>query len=246
MICIVFQSDPRSADSNELSFLARETSIPTDEKVHHRLDAWKKPLKQQHSHSPVSSSSYNYLHNWHVQGSRRDAGRANEFSNHYIPGYSQPAASQRRDNADETERGFKEPEERMAKQLNGHHKNPHAKEKGLRDPYNRVLPRTDVDVRTEQKADGLLQQKSKIDSSKSLAAQLENHLASRKAGKIHRNDGSSHKHSNSAKQVGNSERSLTSLENSNKLKQINGFSYGVPEGQVSRFSTENLLREGSR
>ena len=122
-------------------------------------------------------------------------------------------------------------------------KHAYLKEKGLRDPLNRVLPRTDVAAHerdrkgTSHDDDRHQGMNGNVDSSNSLASQIANHLAAQKAKEKAKQSNGVHPQSKAVhpKEHKNTNGlSLTSMENKSKLKQANGFSYGVPKGQVCK------------
>ena len=176
---------------------------------------------------------YNYLQSPNLQTNNRD--KVNENTHAYNPVHVQPPNSQleRGGTFEQTEVRIKESESgRNVKQSNGHHKALHFKEKGFRDSWTRVLPRTDIDIFNQ---DGLLHEKTKIDSSNSLANQIESHLSAKKVKKSQKGNAILSKPKIVAKREESDERSITSMENSNKMKQLNGFSYGIQEDQVGRY-----------
>ena len=176
---------------------------------------------------------YNYLQTPNAQINNRD--KVNENIHTYNPVHAEQSYSQleRGRISDQTEILIKESESgRNAKLSNGHYKALHLKEKGLRDSWTRVLPRTDIDVYNQ---DGLLHQKTKIDSSNSLANQIESHLSAKKVKKSQRGNAILSKPKVVTKREENNDRSITSMENSNNMKQLNGFSYGIQEDQVGRY-----------
>ena len=175
---------------------------------------------------------YSYLQSSHVHNNRKDKDKHNDYVQTYVLSQQTDASSGRRQKSEENEVLFKEHEsQRIKNQSKNYHKAQYGKEKGLREPLNRVLPRTDLEIHKDGRTDGLSHQSTKIDSSNSLANQIENHLSARKLRKSQKTEVLP-KPNNIVKRVESNERSLTSIENSNKLKQINGFSYGIQEGQV--------------
>lgn len=207
--------------------------------MHHRLDAWKKSTKQVPVHAPVDSvhTPYNYFQSTYVQNGRRDKEKMNNFSQPRLSNLAQQQgiSEGRRYFSEEPEKGFKQQEnENYVKYRNEYERVQRPKEKGLRDPFNRFLPRSDVEVMNDKRNDSSVFKNSKVTSSTSLATQIENHLASRKSKQGYKNDGTFSKSIEFTKQSEKNERNMTSFENSSKLKQINGFSYGIQKDQVSR------------
>lgn len=122
---------------------------------------------------------------------------------------------------------------------------PYYKEKSIRDPFNRPFPRTDVDFHYNENGAASSNQAVKAkaqptkESSSSLASQITAHLAAQKAKNLGGASPPKPRLNKDRVKYGkemladSEERSLTSMENASTLKQVNGFSYGIANEQVS-------------
>ena len=121
------------------------------------------------------------------------------------------------------------------------------KEKGVRDPFNRPFPRTDVDFHFKENGVASSNQAVKAkpqpakESSSSLASQITAHLAAQKAKSLGGPSPPKPRLNKDRVKYGkemladSEERSLTSMENASTLKQVNGFSYGIANEQVCSY-----------
>ena len=235
-----FQFTSSSAEADQLSYLARETSIPTEEEVHHQLHAWRKSSKQTHLPLAPLHQPYSYLQGAHIQVNKGDKEKVHQSLQPHAPvrlqhSYAQLARGRRSERAEVLVKELEN--DRNINLRNGHHKGSYLKEKGLRDSLTRILPRTDVDIHSGNGTDISLAHEPVKDPRSSLAYQIESHLLAKKSKKNQRNDSFSRNPviEAKAKRENRQDRNLTSIENSNRLSQLNGFSYGIQEDQVSGY-----------
>eukprot|EP00795_Rhopilema_esculentum_P013516 gene13516-4397_t len=257
----------KSSEIESNSYLARETAIPTDEMVHRNVSGLSRAIQSgqkltsqqgestNNVFNPYDHRPYSYLQNAQPHRGKKEIEKPADTGQRAYPNGIEEYGAGRSGLTDPVIRTNSESlkDSQRYPDYENDRKHAYLKEKGLRDPLNRVLPRTDVAVHERDRKDendihqGM---NGNVDSSNSLASQIANHLAAQKAKEKAKQSNGVQPQRAQSKAVHPKEHknanglSLTSMENKSKLKQANGFSYGVPKGQKGLLQNFNLRKTG--
>jgi len=235
-------------NDDQLSFLARETSLPSEETVHHHLDVWKKSLKQFYSPSSVPQQPNKFDQRPFVKSNRRNSEEVNGISHPYTSMnlHQTNWKSGRGVTLAQSETHTNKLEnDQNVKQSKGREQTLFPKEKVLRDSSNRVLPRTVAGIPSEKEEHSLLGHRATTDSRNGIAHQIANNLSVRKVMKSQKGTAVLPTKAKIFPKNGETnDRSLTSMENLKNIKQINGFSYGIQEEQRGALQGLHLRKTG--